>query len=161
MRLSLIAAMDRNRLIGNGSALPWHLPADLAYFKETTLGKPVIMGGATWASLPKALPGRTNIVLSKTLPADTAGCVVAQSLEDALQEASSVEEAFIIGGASVYRQVLPLVQRMYLTLIDAEFSGDTYFPEYDAADWNEISRTDRAPDTANPHPMHFVVYERK
>lgn len=161
MMLSLIAAMDRNSLIGVNGGLPWKLPADLRHFKQTTLGKAIIMGSTTWSTLKGPLPGRTNIVLSQELPQDTAGCHVARSLDEALSIAGDAEEVFIIGGASVYAQALPLVDRMYLTFIDGTFTGDTHFPEYDADAWHEISNEAHSNDADNAYAYRFVVYERK
>ncbi len=161
MTLSLIAAMDRNGLIGAKSGLPWQMPADLAYFRQQTLNKPIIMGSTTWSAFSRPLPNRHNIVLSRGMPLDTEGYSVARSLEDALEMVEHADEAFIIGGASVYEQAMPHVDRLYLTYIDGEFSGDTYFPEYNKELWREISREHHTKDEENPYNYSFVVYERK
>lgn len=136
MLLSLIVAMDRNRLIGRNNALPWHLPADLKHFKSVTMGKPVLMGRKTFESIGKPLPGRRNIVISRNTDFDAPGCEVYTSLDKALAVLGAVDEAVIIGGMGIYTLVMPRVQKMYLTIIDAEFKGDAWFPEYDPEEWN-------------------------
>jgi dihydrofolate reductase len=133
--LSLIVAMDRNRLIGRGNALPWHLPADLKHFKSITMGKPIVMGRKTFESIGKPLPGRRNIVISRNADYQAAGCDVVTSLDAALKVAGNVDEIMIIGGTQIFRESFARAQRIYLTLIDAEFEGDAWFPEYDAKQW--------------------------
>lgn len=162
--ISLIAAVARNRVIGNAGRLLWHLPEDMKYFRETTRGKPVIMGRKTWESLPEAfrpLPGRQNIVISRNPAYLAPGATLAASLDEALQHASLADEVFIIGGAELYRLALPLADRLYLTEIDADFEGDAYFPEVPAADWAEVSR--RAAQDDNPSGLNyaFAVYRRQ
>jgi dihydrofolate reductase len=127
--------MDRNRLIGRDNALPWHLPPDLKRFKALTLGKPVIMGRKTHESIGRPLPGRRNIVISRNPSYKAAGCETAGSLEQAIALTADAPEAVIIGGTALFASALPLARRMHLTLIDAEFAGDAWFPEYDAAQW--------------------------
>ncbi|MBI4878342.1 MAG: type 3 dihydrofolate reductase [Planctomycetes bacterium] len=158
--IALIAAIGPDRVIGRGGRLPWRLPADLARFKALTMGKPVIMGQATWESLRRSLPGRNNIVLSDDARYAAPGCVVAHSLEEALVLAGDAAEVFFIGGGCVYRQALPIADRMYLTYVTGEFSGDTRFPEFDPAEWREVAREARDADQDNPHPCVFVVLER-
>lgn len=133
--LSLIVAMDANRLIGADNGLPWHLPADLAFFKRVTLGKPVLMGRKTQQSIGRPLPGRRNIVISRDPAFRAEGCELAAGLDQALEMVAGVEEAMLIGGASLYQQALPRVEQMYITRIQHEFSGDTWFPEFDEAEW--------------------------
>ncbi len=157
----MIAAMDRNRLIGVENRLPWRLPADLAHFKRVTMGKPVIMGRHTFESLGRPLPGRLNIVVSRDPGFTAGGCTVVHSLEEALAVASRHEEIMVIGGASFYAQTLPRARRLYLTLIEGEFEGDTFFPVLDPRDWQETNRVDHAPDERNPYPYSFVVLERR
>jgi len=135
MRVNVIAAIGKNGELGGGGKLLWHLPEDFKHFKETTMGKPVIMGRATYESIGRALPGRLNIILTRDSRYSQDGCEVAHSLEEAVSLArqSDSDEVFIIGGANVYKQALEsgIVDRLYLTLIDAEFDeADTYFPEY-------------------------------
>lgn len=159
--LSIVVAMDRNRLIGCGNALPWRLPADLRHFKAVTMGKPIIMGRKTWESIGRPLPGRTNIVVSRDPAYAAPGCTVVPSVEAALTAAAGAPEIMLIGGAQLYAELLPRAQRIYLTRIDATFEGDAWFPELAAADWREVERSDHAPDEQNPHPYSFVLLERR
>lgn len=152
-RVALIAALARNRVIGAGSRLPWHLPADLKRFKQLTMGAPVIMGRKTHESIGKPLPGRRNIVVTRRAGAQWDGCDTAHSLAAALAAAGDAPEAFVIGGAELYAAALPLADRMYLTHIDADYAGDARFPEFDPADWRE---TAREPGSG----FAFVTYER-
>lgn len=160
MRLSLIVAMDRNRLIGSHNRLPWHLPADLQHFKQVTLGKPVIMGRKTFESIGRPLPGRENIIVTRNQDFKAEGCRVAYSIDEALEQASQHEEAMVIGGAEFYRQLLPQADRLYLTLIEDEFEGDAWFPEWDASQWRELSNEPHEPDEKNPYHYRFRVLER-
>jgi len=160
MLISLIAAMDRNRVIGTDNRLPWHLPADLRHFKQVTMGKPILMGRATYESIGRPLPGRHNIVVTRDQGFPAEGCTVVHSLDQALAAGRPYPELVVIGGSSFYAQLMPVVRRMYLTLIDAEFEGDTFFPAYQPADWRETARSDFAPDGANPYSYSFVVLER-
>lgn len=161
MLLSLVAAMDRDRLIGRGGGLPWHLPADLAHFKRVTMGKPVIMGRHTYESIGRPLPGRRNIVVTRRADYAAEGCTVVTRLLAALDAAGDAPEAMIIGGASLYAEVLPLAGRMYLSLIDATFEGDTWFPVYDPSEWEEVASEQRVPDEKNPYAMRFVTLDRR
>lgn len=142
--VSLVAAVARNRVIGAGNRLPWHLPDDLKRFKRLTMGAPVIMGRKTHESIletaGRPLPGRRSIVVTRQAGARWDGCEVAHSLEAALAAALDAPEAFVIGGAELYRLALPLADRMHLTLIDADYAGDARFPEFDPADWRETAR---------------------
>lgn len=161
MIISIIAAVAGNMIIGNNNSLPWNLPADMEYFKETTLGKPIIMGAKTFASIGKALPDRKNIILSFDKNYKAEGCVVVTSIEDALKEVGEDEEVMIAGGASIYKQFLPLANRLYLTFIHHDFSGDTYFPKFNIDEWKEIKRIDNQPDEKNPYSYSFVILEKK
>lgn len=161
MRISIVVAMDRNNLIGSRNGLPWRLPADLKHFKSVTMGKPIVMGRKTHDSIGRALPGRRNIVISRDpdySPAD--GCVTVRTLEAALESGRGAEEVMVVGGASIYQQALPLASRIYLTRIDAEFQGDTWFPSFDAVDWQEVSRMDHGADADNPYPYSFIEFEK-
>ncbi len=160
MIISLIAAMERNRLIGAENRLPWHLPADLKHFKTVTMGKPIIMGRNTFESLGRPLPGRHNIVVTRDRSFKAEGCTVVHSIEEALSAAEPSAEAMVIGGATLYAEFVDQAQRMYLTLIDGEFEGDTLFPAYDANDWREMAREDFEPDEQNPYRYSFVVLDR-
>ena len=158
--LSLIAAMAHNSVIGLNNQLPWRLPADLKHFKAVTLGKPVIMGRKTYESIGKPLPGRINIVVTRDASYTAEGVVIVHSLAEALAKSKAAPEAMVIGGAQLYAEALPHAQRMYLTLIDAEFAGDAFFPAYDPRDWRETAREEHAPDEINPHSYRFIILER-
>ena len=137
MLISLIAAMDKNRLIGKDNGLPWRLPADLRHFKTITMGKPVIMGRKTHESIGFVLPGRHNIVVTHNQSYSADGCSVVHSFEQALQAAANVDEVVVIGGATLYKSALAKADRLYLTFIEGEFNGDAYFPEFDISMWLE------------------------
>jgi len=136
--LAIIAAMDRNYLIGSMGMMPWHIPEDLAYFKDTTMGSIVVMGRRTWRSLRSPLPGRENVVLSRDPGFTAEGAVVLSGITDVMRHCEG-KRAFVIGGADVFRQFLPLVDQIYQTLIDAEFEGDTWFPALDPSGWRIVS----------------------
>jgi len=161
--ISMIAATAENRVIGSKNTIPWHLPADFKYFKETTLGKTIVMGLNTFNSIGgKPLPGRKHIILNNDLNyVPPAECVVAHSIEEVIEIAKDVEELMICGGASVYKQFLPLSQKLYLTYVHANPEGDTYFPEVNLAEWNEVSHQDHKADEKNKYDYSFVVLERK
>jgi len=160
MRLSLIAAMDENRLIGGNNKLLWHLPAELQYFKKITWGKPIIMGRKTHESIGRALPGRRNIIITHHADFNAQGCETADSLDSALALVKDNEEAMIIGGAQIYRQTLPLAQRLYITIVHHSFNGDVFFPDWKASEWIEVSREERVQDAENPYALTFLVLER-
>lgn len=160
MELALIAAMSRGRVIGKGNALPWHLPADLAHFKRTTLGKPVLMGRYTHESIGFALPGRLNLVLSRDPAYRAEGCTTVTSVDAALAAAGDAPELMVIGGAQLYAALLPKASRLYLTEIDADFDGDAHFPAWDPAAWCEIDSERHTPDARNPYRYRFVTLER-
>jgi dihydrofolate reductase len=160
MRIALIAALDRNGLIGRDNDLPWHLPADLQHFKRTTMGKPILMGRLTWESLGRPLPGRHNIVLTRDPGYRADGATVVASIDAALAAAGDVDEAMVIGGAAFYRAMLPRAERLYLTRIDAAFEGDAWFPEIDPDAWRETAREQHPADERNPHPYAFVTLDR-
>ena len=163
MTVSIIVAMGKNRVIGRKNVLPWKLPADMEHFRQVTLGKPIIMGQKTFESIGKPLPGRTNIVLTLEKDFQAPGCIVAYSIEEALQIAKGqgAREVMIIGGVSIYKQFLPLADRMYLTLIEGDFEGDAFFPEFDWADWQEIERIENESDKENPYKYTFLTLESK
>lgn len=160
MIISIIAALDKKFVIGNKGRIPWHLPADLAHFRELTMGKPIIMGRTTFESIGRLLPGRLNIVLTRDPCYKPAGVVAAHSIEEALHEAGAASEIMVIGGADVYRQFMSLAHRMYLTFVESEFEGDAYFPPVDQKEWKEVSREAYTPDKKNPYPYTFVILER-
>lgn len=161
MIISIIAALAKNNVIGKKNALPWNLPADLARFREITTGKPVIMGKNTYDSIGRPLPNRLNIVLSNDRNSKIEGCLVANSLEETLNYVLGAEEVMIIGGASIYKQFLPVAARMYLTRIHHDFEGDVYFPEFDEKEWQENSREDFKADLKNPYNYSFITLEKK
>jgi len=161
MIISIIAAMAKNRVIGKGNSLPWHLPADLKHFKDLTLGKPVIMGSRTFNSIGKVLPGRTTIVLTDDKEFNAPGCLIAKSIDEALELVKDSAEVMVAGGASVYKQFLPLANRMYLTFVNAEVEGDFYFPEYRESDWEETERSDFEADKENIYSYSFITLNKK
>jgi len=161
MRLSIVVAMDENRLIGKGNGLPWHLPADLAYFKKITTDNSILMGRNTYDSIGKPLPNRRNIVITRNSEISIKGCEVVNSIEKALSITKDEEEVMIIGGANLFEQLLPDVSRLYITHIEGEFKGETYFPHYDENDWLEVSCETHQPDEKNKYAYQFVILKRK
>ena len=153
--------MDRNRVIGQHNQMPWHLPADFKHFKSTTMGKPIVMGRKTYDSIGHALPGRRNIIISHNLNLHIPDCEVVHSLAEALQLLANEDEIFIIGGANLFAQALPFVRRLYFTLIEGDFIGDTYFPNWQVDDWQEVSRVSYKADANNAYDYHFVVLDKK
>lgn len=159
-KLSLIAAVADNRIIGRGNALPWRLPADLAHFKAMTMGKPMIMGRRTWESLPGLLPGRRHIVVTRDRDYRAEGAEIVHSLDAALACAGADVEMMLVGGAQLYAQALPLARRMYLTWVHTQVEGDVRFPDYDTGAWREIARETHPADERNPYPYTFVTLQR-
>lgn len=155
-RISVIAAVARNGVIGRHNAIPWHLPEDLKRFRALTMGNPIIMGRRTWESLGRPLPGRRNIVISRSSGAT--GCEVFPSLEAALAACPGAAEAFVIGGAAIYAVAMDKAQRLLLTEIGADFEGDTLFPPFDRAQWCEIERESHQAQAGFPYA--FVTYVR-
>ena len=159
-RLSLIAAVAANGVIGSDNALPWRLPEDLKRFKALTLGHPVIMGRKTYESIGRPLPGRRNIIVTRNAAYAAEGCETARSLGDALAACNgTAEEVFVIGGAQIYAEALPLAQRLYLTEIGRDFPGDARFPEFDRDAWRETAREKQS--TAEGLVFAFAVYDRR
>ena len=158
--ISLIAAVDQNWGMGKNNRLLCHLPADLKYFKQHTLGKPIIMGRKTYDSIGRALPGRLNIVLSRQ-KRPIADVTVVESLQEAFQLAQDAPETMVIGGANVFEQALPLTQRIYLTMIHHLFEADVFFPKLDASIWRLSLQSERERDENNPYDMTFHQYERR
>lgn len=162
MTLSIIAAMDQNQLIGKQGKIPWSLSADLKYFKKTTMGAPIIMGRKTFESIGSPLPGRKNIILTRNKDYKAEGCEVVHSKDKILDEfLQKKEEAFIIGGAEIYKQFLAYCDNLYLTIIEDQFSGDTYFPEIDWEKWDKISEQKVTTDSDNPYSYSYHIYQRK
>ena len=158
--IAFVVAMARNRVIGRDNQLPWRLPADLRHFKHVTMGKPLLMGRKTFESIGRALPGRTNIVVTRDRNYRAAGCIVAHSLDEGLEAAGSRDEIMVIGGAELFERLLPRARRIYLTLIDEDIPGDVHFPELPEGEWHETVRIDHPADDDNPHPYSFRVLER-
>lgn len=159
-RISLIAAMDQNRVIGRDNKIPWRLPAEQQWFKAVTMGKPILMGRKTFESIGRPLPGRHNIVLTTNRGYTAEGCTVVHSIEEAITAAGDEKELMVIGGAYLYAQMLPLADCLYLTFVEAEVEGDTYFPAIEPADWH-IVREDYFPsDEKNPYSYRILVMRR-
>jgi len=167
--LSMIVATADNNVIGKNNTMPWHLPADLAYFKKVTLGKPIIMGRKTYESIGRALPGRRNIVISRNETytpqgKGAEGVDVVTSVEQALALVNNAEEAIpevmVIGGGAIYQHCLPNADRLYVTHIKAAIDGDTKFPSYDDASWQKTTSELRLNDEANAYDLDFCVYQR-
>ena len=162
MIISLIWAMDENRLIGVENRLPWKLPADMKWFRRHTLGKPIIMGRKTFDSFGgRPLPERTNIVVTRDKDYSAEGAVVVYSIDEALKAAGDAEEVMIIGGASFYEQMLPCADRLYITQVHGQFEGDAWFHEFDMDEWQEVGREESAVDEKNAHACSFLSYQRK
>ena len=158
--LELIAAVARNGVIGRDGKLPWRLPGDLRRFRALTTGHSVIMGRRTWESLPRALPDRQNIVVTRQPAYEAPGALVTGSLGEALARVDRPEPAFCIGGGELYRAALPLARIAHITEIARDFEGDARFPPLDRAQWREVARETHAGDGAEPIPYAFVTYER-
>ena len=160
MIISIIAAMADNRVIGIENQLPWNLPADMKWFRQQTMNKPVLMGRKTFDSIGKPLPKRRNIVITRDEALKIEGCDVVSSIDDALALCADIEEIMIIGGASFYEQMLPRADRLYLTLVHTDIKGDALFPEINEQQWQETERTDHPADEANAFAYSFVIYEK-
>lgn len=159
-RLTLIAAVARNGVIGRDGGIPWRIPGDLPRFKRITMGHPVIMGRRTWESLGRPLPGRRNLVISRAPDLALPGAEVYPSLRAALDACAGSAEVFVIGGTDAYREALPLAQRLLLTEIDADIEGDAYFPPFDRSHWREVAREEHPARADNPLAFAYVDYER-
>ena len=155
--IKIIVATSKNRVIGNKNSLIWYLPADLKHFKSLTVGSAIIMGRKTYESIGKPLPNRRSIIITRDENLQIKDCEVVNSLEEALLLCNN--DCFIIGGGEIYKQSLSIADELYLTLIDEEFEGDTYFPEIDE-NWFESERQDFEPDNKNKYKYSFIKYER-
>lgn len=160
MKISLIVAVSRSGVIGKNGKMPWHLPADLKYFKSITMGKPIVMGRKTFESLGRPLPGRENIVLTRDKNFIAEGCTIIHSLEEMLQHAADADEVMIIGGAQLYEQMLPHADHIYMTQVDCQAEGDTWFPEIDPAEWEMTFSEAHEADEKNPCAYTFIRYDR-
>ncbi len=157
--ISMIWAMGKDNALGCRNRMPWYLPADFAYFKKVTLGKPVIMGRKTYESIGKPLPGRKNIIITRDTAFRPEGCITVDSIDGAKAYADE-GEVFIIGGAEIYKTFLPLAHKLYITAINHAFEADTYFPEIDYSRWKLVSSEPGPKDEKNPYDYKFLVYER-
>jgi dihydrofolate reductase len=159
----LIVAMDENGLIGAGGSLPWHLPADLRHFRKLTMDKPILMGRRSHESIGRPLPGRDNLILTRDPDYRAEGCRVFTGLADARAHAreSGAKELMVIGGAQVYALALPKAKRLYLTRVHDAFDGDTWFPEIDFEEWEQVERHRYAANERNPHPYSFITLRRR
>ncbi len=161
MQLSIIVAMDRNRVIGRGDTLPWHISTDLKNFKKITMGNPIIMGRKTHESIGRPLPGRENIILTRDKNYTSEGCTVLHSMDEIFEHCKEVDEVMITGGSEIYKLSLEQATRLYLTEVHTEIEGDTFFPEFDRSDWREVSREDHSSDEKNEFDYSFVLLERE
>jgi dihydrofolate reductase len=160
MRVSLIAAVAENGVIGNNNALPWRLPADLKHFRELTTGNPIIMGRRNYESIGAALPERTNIVVTRRPEFLASGCLIVNSLENAFAACNDARDVFIIGGAEIYAQTIGRSDRLFLTRVHAAVPGDTLFPDIDWSPWREVARERHTSDARHAYEYSFVTYER-
>tara|TARA_B100000212_G_C27200130_1_gene458372 strand:- start:125 stop:613 length:489 start_codon:yes stop_codon:yes gene_type:complete len=159
MRISLIAAMDKNNLIGSSNQIPWHIPGELKRFREITMGRPVIMGRKTHESIGKPLDGRVNIVLTKNQNLRFDGVQCYSKLEDIFNSLKNEEEIFVIGGSQIYEITLPLANRLYITMINEEYSGDTWFPKIDFSEW-KIIEMKRIKEQTTKTEYSNIIYDR-
>ncbi|MFB4163163.1 dihydrofolate reductase [Alteribacillus sp. JSM 102045] len=159
--ISFIAAMDENRVIGYENKMPWHLPADLKHFKEVTSGSPIIMGRKTFEAIGRPLPDRRNIIVTNNKDFSADGCEVIHSLEEVKKFADTKEEIFVIGGETLFEQLMPSADRMYLTIIHDTFPGDTHFPAWHEEEWSISEKKQGSFNEKNPYPHTFYTLERK
>ena len=158
-KISLIAAMAKNRIIGKDNEMPWHLPADLSHFKSVTMSKPIVMGRKTYQSIGRPLPGRKNVVISRNPNFQADGCELVDSVEAALELLKDSEEIMIIGGGFLYSQCLDRADKLYLTFIELDIEGDTQFPDYEHLHLEELSREKHLSDDKNAHNYEFVHFK--
>jgi dihydrofolate reductase len=156
----LIVAMGKNRVIGANGRLPWHLPNEVRLFKRLTMGHHIVMGRKTYESINRLLPGRTTVIVTRQRDYSVPGAIVAHSVDSALEACRGDDEVFVIGGAELFRETLPIADRLYLTVVDAEPEGDTFMPEYDERAWRETSEEHFAADEKHAHAYRFAVYDR-
>ena len=160
MTLTIVAAIADNGVIGRAGTLPWHLPDDLRRFKALTMGRPILMGRRTFESIGRPLPGRRNLVLTRSSKPLPEGVQAVASLELALHECAGEPELCVIGGADVFREALPRADRLELTRVHATMDGDVKFPDYDTAQWRELSRSEHPADARHAWPMTFQTLGR-
>lgn len=160
--ISFIWAMDENRVIGKNNQLPWHLPEDLKFFKKVTIGHPVAMGRKTHESIGRLLPGRENIIITRNKEFICDGCTVIYSIDEFISYCQGKEEeVFVIGGAEIFKELIPVVDRLYVTKIYDHFDGDTYFPEFSLEDFKLVLQEKGIRDEKNPYDYEFLIYHRQ
>jgi dihydrofolate reductase len=159
--VSLIVAMSKHGVIGDQGRIPWHLPAELQRFKRITMGHHIVMGRKTWESIGRLLPGRKTVIVTRNPSYAVPGAIVADSLQAALAICLYDEEVFVIGGAELFREALPIADRLYLTVVDTELPGDTVMPDIDFSVWEAAASEEIAADDRNPFMFRFTRYERK
>lgn len=160
-RIALIVAMASNRTIGLNNTLPWRCPEDLKHFKTLTMGHPMIMGRKTFDSIGRPLPGRTTVVVTRDRNLKIDGCLISHSLPEAIAACGNDTEIFIVGGADIYAQAMPLVDTLYITEIQQDVEGDAHFPDLDQSTWQEVAREKHSQQLPQPLEYHFVTYQRK
>lgn len=160
MKISLVVAMDKNRIIGANNQLPWHLPADLAHFKRLTINKPIVMGRKTYESIGRPLPQRRNIIITRNADFRAEACEVFHSLDAALENLKNEEEVMVIGGGELFAQILSQATTLYLTIVDAKVDGDVYFPDWNANEWQEVESQFNQADEKNPFNYTFLTLKR-
>ena len=161
MKISLIVAMAKNRVIGADGRIPWHLPNELKLFKSLTMGHHIVMGRKTYESIDRLLPGRTTVIVTRKRGYSVPGAIVAHSTTEALQACKDDDECFVIGGAEIFRDTLPIADRIHLTVVDAEPAGDTFMPEFDMRQWRETSSDTFPADEKHAYSYRYAVYDRK
>jgi dihydrofolate reductase len=161
LKISLIVAMAKNRVIGAEGRIPWHLPNELKLFKSLTMGHHIVMGRKTYESINRLLPGRTTVIVTRRPDYTVPGAIVAHSVKEALDACKADDECFVIGGAELFRETLPIADRIHLTVVDAEPAGDTFMPEFDTSAWQETSSQTFPADEKHAHSYRYAVYERK
>lgn len=162
MTLSILVAMSKERVIGREGQLPWRLSADLQRFKRLTMGHPIIMGRKTFESIGRPLPGRQSIVITRQPEFQAEGIQIANDLQGALQIAGNASnEVFVVGGAQIYALALPLADRLYITLVEADIAGDTFFPEWDSEQWELVEESCHPADAKNAFPTRFQIFDRR
>lgn len=160
MPIAQVVAISQNRVIGKDNQLIWHMPADLKHYKNITMGHHMIMGRKTYESIGRPLPGRTTVIITRDKNYKAEGCIIVNSLDEALKVAASDSEPCIVGGGEIFRQAMSITDKIYLTIIHHDFEGDTFYPELDPAEWKLTKREDFQPDEKNRYPYSFCEYER-
>lgn len=159
--ISFVVAYDRNRAIGKDNKIPWRLPDDMKHVRELTIGKPLIMGRRTWESIGRPLPQRTSIVLTRDRGFTCDGCLIARTPDEAMKLAGAAPEIIVFGGARVFEDFLPRADRIYLTEVDADVGGDTFFPPLDPSDWEVVEAVEHPADERHPYDFSFLTLDRK